>query len=141
MGGRTRPGNESQNMSQNISDTFAQQLRQMRTDLLTQLRAQRGGKVGRAEAAADRHDVQSSDWAQNESQRDLAMAMDERETAELAAIDAALARIADGTYGQCSDCGVDIPTARLHANPVALRCVACQDAREHAHGGTAHPSL
>lgn len=128
-------------MSMNISDTFGQQLRQMRTDLLTQLRTQRGGKVGRAEAAADRHDVQSSDWAQNESERDLAMAMDERETAELSAIDAALGRIADGSYGQCSDCGVDIPTARLHANPAALRCVACQDKLEHAHGGSAHPSL
>lgn len=128
-------------MSMNISDTFGQQLHQMRSDLLTQLRTQRGGKVGRAEAAADRHDVQSSDWAQNESERDLAMAMDERETAELAAIDAALGRIADGSYGQCSDCGVDIPTARLHANPAALRCVACQDKLEHARGGSAHPSL
>lgn len=128
-------------MSDTISDTFGQQLRQMRTDLLTQLRTQRGGKVGRAEAAEDRHDVQSSDWAQNESQRDLAMTMDERETAELAAIDAALARIADGSYGQCSSCGVDIPTARLHANPAALRCVTCQDKLEHAHGGAARPSL
>ncbi|HEX5805403.1 MAG TPA: TraR/DksA family transcriptional regulator [Macromonas sp.] len=128
-------------MSENISDTFGQQLRQMRTELLTQLRAQRGGKVGRAEAADDRHDVQSGDWFQNESQRDLSMTLDERETAELSAIDAALERIAAGSYGQCSDCGVDIPTARLHANPTALRCLACQDKQEHARGGVAHPSL
>ena len=43
-------------MSLNISDTFASQLQQMRTDLIAQLRAQRGGKIGRAEAAPDRHD-------------------------------------------------------------------------------------
>ena len=127
-------------MSDNISDTFGQQLRQMRTDLIAQIRTQRGGKIGRAEAAPDRHDTQSGDWAQNEGERDLAQTMDERETAELNAIDAALKRIASGEYGQCVSCGVDIPTARLHANPTALRCFACQDKAEHARGET-HPSL
>lgn len=127
-------------MSENISDTFGQQLRQMRTDLLSQIRAQRGGLLGRADAAPDRHDTQSGDWAQNEGERDLAQAMDERETQELSAIDAALARIASGEYGQCASCGVDIPTARLHANPTALRCVACQGKAEHDRGET-HASL
>ena len=40
-------------MNTPISDTFGDQLRQMRTELLAQVRAQRGGRVGRAEAAAD----------------------------------------------------------------------------------------
>jgi DnaK suppressor protein len=128
-------------MSQNISDTFAQQLQQMRTDVLAQIRAQRGGKIGRAEAAGDRHDVQSGDWTQVDGERDLAMALDERESEELTAIDAALKRIESGQYGLCIDCGVDIPTARLHANPTSLRCVQCQDKAERAKGGVAHPSL
>ncbi len=128
-------------MSNEISDTFTQQLQQMRTDLLSQIRAQRGGKVGRVAAEPDRHDVQSSDWAQNEVERDLAYAMDERETAELSAIDAAIKRIEAGTFGLCTDCGVDIPTARLHANPAAMRCVACQDKAEHRQGSPAHPTL
>lgn len=128
-------------MSQNISDTFAQQLQQMRSDVIAQIRAQRGGKVGRAEAAGDLRDVQSGDWAQADAERDLAMAIDEREAETLAAIDTALQRIASGDYGLCTDCGVDIPTARLHANPTALRCVTCQDKAEHQRGGAAHPSL
>lgn len=128
-------------MSQNISDTFAQQLQQMRTDVLAQIRAQRGGKIGRAEAAGDRHDVQSGDWTQVDGERDLAMALDERESEELTAIDAALKRIESGQYGLCIDCGVDIPTVRLHANPTSLRCVQCQDKAERAKGGVAHPSL
>ncbi len=41
--------------------------------------------------------------------------LDARESAELDAIDAALKRIEDGVYGICTDCGVDIPAARLHA--------------------------
>jgi len=127
-------------MSQPISDTFAQQLQQMRTELIAQIRAQRGGKIGRAEAAPDPHDIQSGDWPQVDGERDLAQALDERETAELRAIDDALERIRQGTYGQCVDCGVDIPTARLHANPTALRCIDCQSRYERAHPMEA-PSL
>ena len=85
-------------MSQPISDSFAQQLQQMRADTLAQLRAQRGGAVSRAEAAADLRSSESDDWAQAGSERDLAFALDERESAELVAIDAALQRIADGSY-------------------------------------------
>jgi len=127
-------------MSQNISDTFALQLQHMRTEVIAQLRAQRGGKIGRAEAAQDRHDVQSGDRAQNEAERDLAMSIDVRETEALTAIDSALKRIEAGSYGLCIDCGIDIPTARLHANPVASRCVACQGRHEHARSET-HPSM
>ena len=128
-------------MSDNISDTFGQQLRERRAELLEQISAQRGGAIGRAEAAGDPHDVQSGDRAQAGAERDLAMAIDGHEVEELAAIDAALQRIASGDYGICAACGVDIPTARLHANPTALRCVNCQEKAEHAHGGTPHPTM
>jgi RNA polymerase-binding transcription factor DksA len=39
---------------------------------------------------------------------------------------AALARIDDNTYGQCVDCGHQIPDGRLDARPDAARCVGCQ---------------
>ncbi|WP_448624353.1 TraR/DksA family transcriptional regulator [Geodermatophilus sp. URMC 64] len=41
-------------------------------------------------------------------------------------IDAALDRIADGTYGVCAHCRVDIPLERLEFRPFAAGCVACQ---------------
>ena len=127
-------------MSANISDSFTQQLQQMRSDLIAQIRTQRGGEIGRAEAAGDRHDVQSGDWAQFDGERDLAMAIDQRETAELKAIEAALERIAAGRYGEGSDCGIDIPAARLHASPTTLRCIACQERAERS-SGEVHPTL
>lgn len=127
-------------MSAKISDSFAQQLQQMRSSVIEQLRAQRGGKIGRAEAAVDRHDVQSGDWAQFEGERDLAMAIDQRETEELKAIDDALKRIAAGNYGECTDCGIDIPPARLHASPTTLRCLGCQERAERSSGET-HSTL
>jgi DnaK suppressor protein len=124
-----------------ISDTFAAQLQAMRAESLAQLRIQRGGDLSRADAAADQRARESDDWAQANAERDLSVALGERESAELLAIDAALQRIADGSYGLCIDCGVSIPTARLHANPTALRCVACQERLEQAGGGTPTPSL
>jgi RNA polymerase-binding transcription factor len=39
---------------------------------------------------------------------------------------AALARVEDDSYGQCVDCGHEIPEGRLEARPDAARCVACQ---------------
>ena len=40
-------------------------------------------------------------------------------------IDAALDRIAAGTYGTCVHCGADIPTDRLDLRPYAVNCVSC----------------
>lgn len=128
-------------MNTPISDTFGSQLRQLRSDLLAQVRAQRGGRIGRAEAAAEARDNVGDDWAQADAERDLSIALEERESAELVAIDEALKRIANGSYGLCVDCGVSIATARLHANPTALRCVGCQDKAEHARGAVNVPKM
>jgi len=117
-------------MSQTISDTFAQQLQQRRDEVLAQLRAQRGGHKGRAEAAADALAEVGDDWAVADAERDLAIALQERESVELVAIDDALRRVADGSYGLCIVCGAALATARLHANPTALRCVPCQALHE-----------
>ncbi|MBL9037488.1 MAG: TraR/DksA C4-type zinc finger protein [Archangium sp.] len=49
------------------------------------------------------------------------------EQAELAEIDLALARIADGRYGQCESCGGPIGRGRLRALPDARRCLRCDE--------------
>ena len=41
------------------------------------------------------------------------------------AIDAALARLADGTYGICLGCGARIPFGRLIVMPECALCIAC----------------
>lgn len=45
---------------------------------------------------------------------------------------AALARLDDGTYGTCVDCGKPIPEARLEVRPEAARCVEDQEKYEAA---------
>jgi DnaK suppressor protein len=49
---------------------------------------------------------------------------------ELAEIAALRGRVANGTYGECVECGEPIPAARLAVNPTARRCAACQARRE-----------
>jgi DnaK suppressor protein len=113
-------------MSTPVSDTFEVQLRAMRDELIARLRAQRGGTRGRADAAAEARDQTGDQHLRVDEAFDLGVALEEREAAELLAIDQALQRIADGSYGLCLQCGAPIPTARLHAQPTAMRCVACQ---------------
>ena len=39
-------------------------------------------------------------------------------------------RIDAGSYGQCVDCGRELPDERLEARPEAERCVDCQQKAE-----------
>lgn len=43
----------------------------------------------------------------------------------LGAIDAALQRIGEGTYGTCTSCGREISSERLEARPWAALCIDC----------------
>ena len=45
-------------------------------------------------------------------------------------IDAALAKIEDGTYGYCSECSEQIGIKRMAARPVATLCIECKQFRE-----------
>jgi DnaK suppressor protein len=63
---------------------------------------------------------------------DVAMVI--RESQELQHIEAALARIEDGSYGICADCGDEIARARLKAYPMATRCLPCQERHERLYG-------
>ena len=49
---------------------------------------------------------------------------------EIASIKRALARIDDGTYGECVRCGAGISPARLEARPEAALCIDCARAAE-----------
>ena len=59
-----------------------------------------------------------------EQQRDLALR--ERNQHQLEAVESALARLADGSYGTCIRCGNPIAPERLEALPWAAYCIDCQ---------------
>ena len=58
-------------------------------------------------------------------QQAMAQANANKRAQEIAAIRAALARIAVGEYGYCDVCGDDISPKRLEISPTAMRCVDC----------------
>jgi RNA polymerase-binding protein DksA len=81
----------------------------------------------------------TDDDALADSAASMDVALVIRESRELQDIEAALARIADGSYGVCIDCGEEIGRARLKAYPTARRCLPCQqqDERPGARASTA----
>lgn len=57
---------------------------------------------------------------------DTALADVDRHVEQIRNIDAALMRLASGSYGLCRDCGETIELERLRAMPTAERCRPCQ---------------
>lgn len=72
---------------------------------------------------------------------DLDLAVLDMHIDEVRDIDAALMRIADGSYGTCTECEGEISEQRLKAYPTARRCRDCQTQYEGTHAGRNHPSL
>ena len=71
-----------------------------------------------------------TDRAALESDRNFLLRMRDRERKLLTKIGEAFARIDDGSYGQCEECGGEIGIERLKARPVTTLCIACKSAQE-----------
>jgi RNA polymerase-binding protein DksA len=78
----------------------------------------------------------SGDQATADLLSDLDQAEISRDVRELEKLEAALARIDEGTFGKCIECGAEITFKRLAAYPVATRCAGCEGIHERTFG---HP--
>ena len=56
-------------------------------------------------------------------ERITAVSAEEKLQAMLTDVKRAQAKLADGTYGRCDECGAEIGAARLEARPWATRCM------------------
>jgi DnaK suppressor protein len=70
--------------------------------------------------------------AEADIQEDLEFALVQMKSETLNKITDALARLEQGTYGNCFECGEEIAEKRLRALPFAVRCKDCEEARETA---------
>ncbi|GAA2464537.1 TraR/DksA family transcriptional regulator [Agromyces soli] len=118
-------------MTRHFSDSrlakFEEALRAERTEAEARLAEHREGmaevRSARSDASADdEHDPEGPTMTQEWSQRTAVLADAEFELAE---VDRALARLADGSYGVCTNCGKPIAVARLEARPTATLCIDC----------------
>jgi DnaK suppressor protein len=90
------------------------------------------GGLSRAEHAREVLSQDSDDISHREAERELDMAINDRELGELGSVSAALRRLKEGRFGLCADCGGEIAFDRLKIEPWALRCVGCEALRERA---------
>ena len=85
-----------------------------------------------ATAGANNDDEHDPEGATIAFERAQTQALQRAAEHQLAQIDAALARLAEGQYGVCRGCGAPIPAERLAALLAADRCVACSAANGRA---------
>ena len=85
----------------------------------------------RAEGADKDHDVlDPGETSEVDIQEDIEFALIQMKAEMLNKINEALARLEDGSYGNCFECGEEIAEKRLRALPFAVRCKDCEEARE-----------
>jgi RNA polymerase-binding transcription factor len=100
-------------------------LEERRQEILDKLRTIR-------EAMPDqRLDVQDAEeQAVTDFAKDMEFALVQMKADTLSRIDEAMRRLEGGSYGECAECGTDIPAARLKALPFAVLCRDCQEQEE-----------
>lgn len=71
-----------------------------------------------------------NDQATAEVDQHFMLSLKERERNLLKQIDEALARLAANRYGNCEECGEEIPLRRLQVRPMTTLCIACKTLQE-----------
>jgi DnaK suppressor protein len=71
-----------------------------------------------------------TDRANLETDRNFLLRIRDRERKLILKIKEALARIEDGAFGYCEECGEEISEERLKARPVTTLCIACKTKAE-----------
>jgi len=111
-----------------------------RRQVLLETRDSEQGEL-RALESQDR-DPEYEEGAQVKLAGDVLTSLSESARREVMQIDAAIGRMDEGSYGECVDCGQEIPIERLRALPFTLRCQEDEEERERdLRGNSPRPSL
>jgi len=105
-------------MREKLLEMRAQLLRNVQSDL-------QEGREQTKDEGMDTYDI-----ASDARDREISLILNDRDRDKALAIDDALARIDEGSYGVCDSCESDIAEARLEALPFTRLCVSCQAERE-----------
>lgn len=119
------PSEDEPFMNPTMREYFRQKLLRWRAELL-------------AESSETLHSLQEggiqepdiADRASAETDRALELRTRDRERKLISKIDAALERIADGSYGYCEETGEPISVRRLDARPIATLSLEAQERHE-----------
>ena len=120
-----RPTDKEQFMSERQREYFREKLTMWRDDILKEAKE----TLVHLQAENENHpDI--ADRASSETDRAIELRARDRQRKLIAKIDAALARIDDGTYGYCEETGEPISLRRLEARPIATLSIEAQERHE-----------
>jgi DnaK suppressor protein len=121
--------------TENAADRYAELkriLEDRRREILNQVQVKM--RDVRAEGASGEGQgvLDAAESSEADIQDDIEFALIQMKSETLHKIEEALARLEEGTYGNCFECGDEISERRLRALPFAVRCKDCEEARETA---------
>ena len=116
-------------MNERMREYFRHKLQSWKEDLLRESR-----ETGRSLQLDQDEQADDIDRANAIEARNLMLRAQERQANLIRKIDAALARIDDGTYGYCEATGDPIGIRRLEARPIATRSIEAQESWERREG-------
>ena len=120
-----RPHEDEPFMSERQLKYFRIKLLQWKDDILRESRE----TLSHLQRETENHpDI--TDRASSETDRALELRTRDRQRKLIAKIDAALARIEEGTYGFCEETGDPISLKRLDARPIATLSIEAQERHE-----------
>src|SRR4029078_7175164 len=125
-----RPTDKEPFMNERQREYFRQKLMDWREDILKEAKE----TLAHLQAENQNHS-DLADPASSETDRAIELRARDRQRKLIAKIDAALARIDDGTYGFCEETGEPIALRRLEARPIATLSIEAQERHERRRRG------
>jgi DnaK suppressor protein len=120
-----RPSDKEPFMNERQREYFRNKLRAWRDDILREAKE----TLQHLQDENQNH-PDLADRASSEAERAIELRARDRQRKLIAKIDAALARIEDGTYGYCEETGEPIALKRLEARPIATLSLEAQERHE-----------
>ena len=127
--------NSSQTRTEVRARSRYSELKQMLEDRRREIRAEVQGKMRDVRAEGTwggklNEVLDAVESSEADIQDDIEFALIQMKSETLNKIEDALARLEQGDYGNCFECGEEIAEKRLRALPFAVRCKDCEEARE-----------
>jgi len=124
-GGPYRPTDREPFMNERQREYFRVKLIEWREDILKEAKE----TLQHLQDESQNH-PDLADRASSETDRAIELRARDRQRKLISKIDAALARIEDGTYGYCEETGEPISIKRLEARPIATLSIEAQERHE-----------
>src|SRR6058998_3758937 len=127
----TRAAGADQRMSPSRYTELKQMLQARRREIQAEVQGRMRGVREEGTWGGRLNDVLDAvESAEADIQDDIEFALVQMKSETLNKIDDAPARLEQGDYGYCFDCGEEIAEKRLRALPFAVRCKECEEVRE-----------